>query len=127
MRLKYNVRVPSNSVLAHLLQPKVVDPKPPGIDVRDREQSSRLSALSNFSIGDVFAGGGSKSTKFPERLLKVLEQKLQDVAMGKDAMSVIFSLSRHFSLFVIGIPTNLFGERWESFTASSWWTPSNVR
>jgi len=91
MRLKYNVRVPSNSVLAHLLQPKVVDPKPPGIDVRDREQSSRLSALSNFSIGDVFAGGGSKSTKFPERLLKVLEQKLQDVAMGKDAMSVIFS------------------------------------
>lgn len=76
-------------MLAHLLQPKVVDPKPPGIDVRDREQSSRLSALSNFSIGDVFAGGGSKSTKFPERLLKVLEQKLQDVAMGKDAMSVI--------------------------------------
>ena len=70
-----------------------MDPKPPGMDIRDREQSSRLSALSNFSIGDVFrdvAGGGSKSTKFPEKLLKVLEQKLQDVAMGKDPMSVIF-------------------------------------
>ena len=27
---------------------------------------------------------GPKSVKFPEKLLKVLEQKLQDIAMGKD-------------------------------------------
>lgn len=84
--------VPTRSVLAHVLQPKVADPKPPAMDARDREQSSRLSALSHFSIGDMFrdvAGGGSKSTKFPEKLVKVVEQKLQDIAMGKDAMSVI--------------------------------------
>lgn len=79
-----------------------MEPKPPGMDARDREQSSRLSALSNFSIGDMFrdvAGGGSKSTKFPEKLVKVLEQKLQDIAMGKDAMSVILSTSARRLLF----------------------------
>ncbi|KAF8124264.1 hypothetical protein K438DRAFT_1649950 [Mycena galopus ATCC 62051] len=47
---------------------------------------SRLSALSNFSIGDLFKDvrDGPKSVKFPEKLLKVLEQKLQNIAMGKD-------------------------------------------
>lgn len=52
-----------------------------------REHSSRLSALSNFSISDMFDGirDGPKSVKFPEKLLKVLEQKLQNIAMGKDA------------------------------------------
>jgi hypothetical protein len=29
---------------------------------------------------------GPKSVKFPEKLLKVLEQKLQDIAMGKDSV-----------------------------------------
>jgi hypothetical protein len=117
-------------VLAHLLQTKAVDPKPPATDVRDREQSSRLSALSNFSIGDVFrdvAGGGSKSTKFPEKLLKVLEQKLQDVALGKDPMSVFLSISPHCLLFTTGILTNSFAERWESFTVNLWWTASNAK
>ncbi|KAH9477087.1 hypothetical protein JR316_0011003 [Psilocybe cubensis] len=53
-------------------------------DARDREHSSRLSALSNFSIGDMFRDiGSSKSVKFPEKMLKILEQKLQDIAMGK--------------------------------------------
>lgn len=33
---------------------------------------------------------GSKSVKFPEKLLKVLEQKLQDIAMGKDPGYVQF-------------------------------------
>ncbi|KAG6857032.1 hypothetical protein H0H87_010705 [Tephrocybe sp. NHM501043] len=53
---------------------------------REREHSSRLSALSNFSIGDMFRDvrDGPKSVKFPEKLLKVLEQKLQNIAMGKD-------------------------------------------
>ncbi|KAJ8074784.1 hypothetical protein PM082_019109 [Marasmius tenuissimus] len=53
---------------------------------KEREHSSRLSALSNFSIGDILNfRDGSKSVKFPEKLLRVLEQKLQDIAMGKDA------------------------------------------
>lgn len=54
--------------------------------IREREHSSRLSALSNFSLGDMFDSirDGSKSVKFPEKLLKVLEQKLQAIAMGKD-------------------------------------------
>jgi len=80
-------------LLVHFTQPKVTEPKPPVMDSREREHSSRLSALSNFSIGDIFrdvAGGGSKSTKFPEKLLKILEQKLQDVALGKDPMSAVF-------------------------------------
>lgn len=59
-------------------------------DSRDRESHSRLSALSNFSIGDLFKDvrDGPKSVKFPEKLLKVLEQKLQNIAMGKDPACV---------------------------------------
>jgi hypothetical protein len=101
------------------------------MDSRDREQSSRLSALSNFSIGDVFrdvaGGGGSKSTKFPEKLLKVVEQKLQDIAMGKDAMYAILLISIHRLLSFPGILTNSFGEPWPSFMANLWWTASNVK
>ncbi|KAJ3516308.1 hypothetical protein NLJ89_g1203 [Agrocybe chaxingu] len=73
------------AVLSYLMLPKVTEsPKvPPSIE---REHSSRLSALSNFSIGDMFRDvrDGSKSVKFPEKMLKVLEQKLQDIAMGKN-------------------------------------------
>ncbi|KAJ7222284.1 hypothetical protein GGX14DRAFT_694515 [Mycena pura] len=55
-------------------------------DPRDRESHLRLSALSNFSIGDLFKDvrDGPKSVKFPEKLLKVLEAKLQSIAMGKE-------------------------------------------
>lgn len=69
--------------------PKVVT----AVEAREREHSSRLSALSNFSIGDMFKDirEGPKSVKFPEKLLKVLEQKLQDIAMGKDSACVITS------------------------------------
>lgn len=68
------------------MTPKVIDS--PRAETRDH--SLRLSALSNFSLGDMFRDvrDGSKSTKFPEKLLKVLEQKLQDIAMGKDAACV---------------------------------------
>lgn len=66
--------------------------KTPVSEVREREHSSRLSALSNFSISDMFRDG-SKSVKFPEKLIKVLEQKLQDIAMGKDA-AYVFTYSR---------------------------------
>jgi len=115
----------SDRLLAHLTQPKVTEPKPQGVDLRDREHPSRLSVLSNFSIGDIFrdvAGGGSKSTKFPEKLLKVLEQKLQDVALGKDAMSEVFHVffgSDVRLLPEIGILTNLFGARWPNSMVSS--------
>lgn len=116
---------PSDRLLAHLTQPKVTEPKPPGMDLRDREHSSRLSVLSNFSIGDIFrdvSGGGSKSTKFPEKLVKVLEQKLQDVALGKDAMSEVFHVifcSDVRLLPEIGILTSLFGARWPNSMANS--------
>jgi hypothetical protein len=80
------------SILGYLLIPKVTEPAPkaPSNDVREREHISRLSALSNFSIGDMFRDvrDGSKSVKFPEKLMKVLEQRLQDIAMGKDAAYV---------------------------------------
>jgi hypothetical protein len=54
---------------------------------KEREQSSRLSALSSFSLGDLVEGvrDGSKSVKFPEKLIRVLETRLQSIAMGKDA------------------------------------------
>lgn len=59
-----------------------------------REHHSRLSgALSSsiFSIGDLFKDprDGSKSVKFPEKLVKVLETKLQNIAMGKDPGCVL--------------------------------------
>ncbi|KAI0632969.1 hypothetical protein C8Q77DRAFT_858545 [Trametes polyzona] len=54
---------------------------------RERDYSSRIQgALSSsiFSIGDLFRDG-QKGVRFPKDLIKVLEQKLQDIAMGKDA------------------------------------------
>ena len=59
---------------------------------KEREHSSRISgAISHSitSIGDVFrdvtARDGSKNVKFPEKLVKVLEQRLEYIAMGKDS------------------------------------------
>ncbi|KAG6861800.1 hypothetical protein C0995_011680 [Termitomyces sp. Mi166 len=82
---EYVLRV---AILGYLLLPKTVDttPKISTTEVRDREYSSRLSALSNFSISEMFRDvrDGSKSVKFPEKLLKVLELKLQNISMGKD-------------------------------------------
>ncbi|KAJ6520605.1 hypothetical protein DFH09DRAFT_227803 [Mycena vulgaris] len=82
----YALRV---SFLSYLMLPKpteTVTTTAATSDLRDREPHSRLSALSNFSIGDLFKDvrDGPKSVKFPEKLLKVLEQKLQNIAMGKD-------------------------------------------
>ncbi|KAF8064055.1 hypothetical protein FPV67DRAFT_1503362 [Lyophyllum atratum] len=80
----YVIRV---AILSYLMMPKAVEPsKVAAVEAREREHSSRLSALSNFSISDMFRDvrDGPKSVKFPEKLLKVLEQKLQDIAMGKD-------------------------------------------
>ncbi|KAK7024966.1 hypothetical protein R3P38DRAFT_3316586 [Favolaschia claudopus] len=69
--------------LNHLLLPK-----PEVVTIPEvRGHRSQFSVLSNFSIGDLFKDvrDGSKSAKFPEKFLKVLEQKLQNVAMGKDS------------------------------------------
>ncbi|KAA1475982.1 hypothetical protein DENSPDRAFT_784248 [Dentipellis sp. KUC8613] len=78
--------------LGYLVQPKAPESasSPNGDAVREKEHSSRLSgAISNsiFSIGDLFKDirDGNKSVKFPEKLLKVLEQRLENIAMGKDA------------------------------------------
>ncbi|TFK36491.1 cytoplasm protein [Crucibulum laeve] len=82
------------AILSYMMIPKPTEsPKVPSSsrdDAREREHSSRLSALANFSIADMFRDvrDGSKSVKFPEKLLKVLEQKLQDIAMGKDAATM---------------------------------------
>ncbi|KAK1226000.1 hypothetical protein PQX77_000667 [Marasmius sp. AFHP31] len=78
------------ALLSYLMLPKTVDANAKAAAEaereKEREHSSRLSALSNFSIGDILNfRDGSKSVKFPEKLLRVLEQKLQDIAMGKDA------------------------------------------
>ena len=56
---------------------------------RQRDYSSRVSGAisgSIVSIGDIFKDyrDGTKAVRFPKDLLKVLEQKLQDIAMGKD-------------------------------------------
>jgi len=63
---------------------------------KEREHSSRISGAisqSITSIGDVFrdvtAREGSKNVKFPEKLLKVLEQRLENIAMGKDPAYVL--------------------------------------
>ena len=63
---------------------------------KDREHSSRMvGAISHSitSIGDVFrdvtAREGSKNVKFPEKLIKVLEQRLENIAMGKDPAYVL--------------------------------------
>lgn len=73
-----------------LPKPVETTPQPAG-NSDTREHSSRLSALSSFSLSDILDGirDGPKSVRFPEKLLKVLEQKLQNIAMGKDQACVI--------------------------------------
>ncbi|OBZ74653.1 Uncharacterized protein C11E3.02c [Grifola frondosa] len=76
------------ALLSYVMQPKTVE-NPTSDTEREKDYSSRLSGLSNsiFSIGDLFKDmrDGSKGVRFPKDLMKVLEQKLQDIAMGKDA------------------------------------------
>jgi hypothetical protein len=77
-------------ILAHLMQVKPAEPAAL-VEAREKDYASRLSgALSTsvnsvISIGDLFKDLGSRgSVKFPEKMVKVLEQKLQSIAMGKD-------------------------------------------
>ena len=71
------------------MQPKVEPQAQVETPKEQRDYSSRLSGAitgSIVSIGDVFKDyrDGTKAVRFPKELLKVLEQKLQDIAMGKD-------------------------------------------
>ncbi|KAG1775606.1 hypothetical protein EV702DRAFT_1234370 [Suillus placidus] len=84
---EYVLRV---AILSYVIQPKVSNHHANASEVKEKEHHSKFSgAISNsiVSIGDIFKDlrDGSKSVKFPEKLLKVLEQRLQNIAMGKDA------------------------------------------
>lgn len=74
--------------LSYRLQPKVVGTPAAEHDAGfERDYTSRVSgAVSGaiFSIGDLFRDirDGTKAVRFPKDLLKVLEQKLQDIAMS---------------------------------------------
>ncbi|KAG8835271.1 hypothetical protein FRC17_004578 [Serendipita sp. 399] len=82
------------SYLSFLLTPRA--PQAPSAaslqnDARDpRDYQSRLSSITNSfaAFGDLIRdmGGrdGPKQVKFPEKFLKVLDQRMQDIAMGKD-------------------------------------------
>ncbi|KAF7373517.1 hypothetical protein MSAN_00562100 [Mycena sanguinolenta] len=115
--LNYALRV---SFLSYLMMPKpteTVAATTVPSELRDRDMHSRLSALSNFSIGDLFKDvrDGPKSVKFPEKLLKVLEQKLQNIAMGKDPACVSsWGLCAYLSHRLV-IRTNLCGGPWQKF------------
>jgi hypothetical protein len=90
-------------LLSYLIQPK--SPKAPntsGPDIPEKEHTHRFSGAISSSIvsfGDLFKdirdGPGSKSVKFPEKLLKVLELKLQNIAMGKDPACVVSQQLQH--------------------------------
>ncbi|THG95324.1 hypothetical protein EW026_g6311 [Hermanssonia centrifuga] len=71
------------------MQPKAAEPHVQDVPRESRDYSSRLQGAisgSIVSIGDVFKDyrDGTKAVRFPKDLLKVLEQKLQDIAMGRD-------------------------------------------
>ncbi|THH06586.1 hypothetical protein EW145_g3985 [Phellinidium pouzarii] len=99
----YTLRV---AFLNYLMQPKAVDTSAtPDSETREKDHSSRISdAISNsiLSIGDLFKDAtrdGHKSVKFPEKLLKVLDAKLANIAMGKDAAYSDQLIRRTFAAF----------------------------
>ncbi len=76
------------------MQPKAAEPHVQDVPRESRDYSSRLQGAisgSIVSIGDVFKDyrDGTKAVRFPKDLLKVLEQKLQDIAMGRDPACVL--------------------------------------
>lgn len=84
--MSYVLRV---ALLSYQLQPKAQETQVEA-DPKDRDYSARLQGAlqsSILSLGDLFKDprDGGKGVRFPKDLLKVLEQKLQDIAMGKDA------------------------------------------
>lgn len=81
------------SYLSFLLTPRApstVSPPVNGESKEARDYQSRLSGITNSFAGfgdlikDMAGRDGPKPVKFPEKLLKVLDQRMQDIAMGKD-------------------------------------------
>jgi hypothetical protein len=82
--------------LGYLIQPKPLAPRHDShTEVRERErEQSRMPSLSrHYSIVDIFSSSGQKSSTksaiYPKDLIKVLEGKLEVIAMGKDPACVI--------------------------------------
>lgn len=85
------------SYLSFLLTPRApttVAPAVNGESKESRDYQLRLSGITNsFSafgdlIKDMAGRDGPKPVKFPDKLLKVLDQRMQDIAMGKDQVYV---------------------------------------
>ena len=77
------------------MQPKPTE-SPQNSNRENKEHCNHLWAIQNsiFSISDLFKDigqEGPKSVNFPEKMFKVLEMKVQHIAMGKDA-AYVFSL-----------------------------------
>ncbi|KZT68058.1 hypothetical protein DAEQUDRAFT_766639 [Daedalea quercina L-15889] len=75
--------------LAYQLQPKPTETQVEEEAKTQSDYSTRIQGAlhsSIFSIGDLFKDlrDGQKSVRFPKDLLKVLEQRLGNIAMGKD-------------------------------------------
>jgi hypothetical protein len=89
----------AHSFLNYLIQPRTIDTTAKDGDQhhKDKEHSHLRGALSSsmaiFNVGDLFRDirDGPKSVKFPEKLLKVLEQRLENIAMGRDSSCVSFA------------------------------------
>jgi len=100
-RLRARFRSVYHRYLGYLIQPKTLAARyDPHAEARERErerEQPRISSLSSsiYSIGDLFKDlrEGPKSAKFPKDLVKVLENKLQLIAMGKDPGCVVTSSS----------------------------------
>lgn len=91
----FSILTLDSSYLSFLLTPRAPQAAPLAStvngDPRDsRAYESRLSGITNSfaAFGDLIKdmGGrdGPRPVKFPEKLLKVLDQRMQDIAMGKD-------------------------------------------
>ena len=94
-RLRSHFRSAPYRYLGYLIQPKALVARyDPQAETREREREQpRISSLSSsiYSIGDLFKDlrEGPKSVRFPKDLVKVLEHKLQLIAMGKDPACVM--------------------------------------
>lgn len=106
------LKIRLDSLLSYLIQPKPAVVESPAVANGEKDHTSRISdAISNsiLSIGDLFKDvrDSHKSVKFPERLLKVLEQRLQNIAMGKDATCVAMTLRFSRSLLAYSLPSDI--------------------
>lgn len=89
--------------LSYLLQHKAPEtPQANNGEVKEHRDHLRSLQNSIFSIGDLFKDvgrDGSKSVRFPEKLLKVLELRMQNIAMGKDPMYARLHFSLNLTLY----------------------------